>query len=145
VLVSEKVQALQDKQLLTDAVIQEVVASGGLEGSTKSVDVEQGLEILGRKNDVWMSFDKWYGTLGSGERRYMDLILQAAFVGLEEHGEELTVGRAEIYEDEVHAAIEDGGDDLADPVGWGPISTAITREIIRQTIRRRCATRWAGC
>jgi hypothetical protein len=141
--VSEKIRDLGAKELLSDDVIREVVAEGGLEGTTKSLDLEQSLEILGRKNDVWMSFEGWYETLGTGERRYMDLILQAAATGLEPASEETTRGVAMLDDEALEAIAE--GDDLDDPMAFGPVSTAVTREIIRRTIRTRCATRWAGC
>jgi len=141
--VTEKVQELQGKELLSDEVIQTVVAEGGLEGTTKSLDLEESLEILGKKNDVWMSFEGWYKTLGSGERNYMDLVLQAAASGLKERPDELARGVAALDDAALEALAE--GDDLDDPEAFGPVSTAITREIIRRTLRNRCATRWAGC
>lgn len=142
-LVSEKVEELNGKELLSDAMVREVVAKDGLDGSTKSVGLEEGLDILARKNDVWISFAGWYETLGAGERRYMDLILEAAVSGLGEPGDQVVV-EPRLYEDEIQDALAQG-DDLEDPTAWGPVSTAITREIIRRTIQRNCATRWAGC
>lgn len=140
----EKVEELNGKELLSDAMVREVVAKGGLDGSTKSVGLEEGLDILARKNDVWISFAGWYETLGAGERRYMDLILEAASSALGEPGDQVVVEEPRLYEDEIQHALAQG-DDLEDPTAWGPVSTAITREIIRRTIQRNCATRWAGC
>ncbi|WP_455354537.1 hypothetical protein [Streptomyces sp. SYSU K217416] len=141
--VADQIAALSEMQYLSEDVVRDVVAREGLDGSTKHVGVDESLDILRRKNDVWMSFDQWYEGLDEGGRKYMDLMLEAALVGLAERTVE---GDAAAYDDEARRILEaDGGSELTDLQMIGPVSTAVTRTIIKNTVKKNCATKWAGC
>lgn len=141
--VAEQIAALPRMPYVDSEVVEEVVAQDGLDGSTKRVGAEQGLDILRRKNDVWMSFEQWYDGLDEGARKYMDLVLEAALVGLAERTVE---GDVTAYDLEARRILaESGGLELTDPQMVGPVSTAVTRTIIKRTIAKNCATKWAGC
>ncbi|MEZ0158710.1 MULTISPECIES: hypothetical protein [Streptomyces althioticus group] len=142
--VQDMAAVLADKEFLSEDVVRAVLADDGLTGSTKKVGVHEGLEILGRKNDVWLSFEQWYEGLDEGGRKYMDLMLEAALVGLVER----TVEGSDVreYDKAAREILEaEGALELTDPQLIGPVSTAVTRTIIKQTIKKNCATKWAGC
>ncbi|CAM3888065.1 hypothetical protein [Nocardiopsis rhodophaea] len=135
-------EALEDKKYLSSEVIEATVASDGLEGKSKKLGVEESLEVLGRKNDVWASFQEWYDGLDSDAQNYMDFVLEAALVGLE--NPEFT-GTALYDAEAMRILTEENARELTDPEAVGPVSTAITRTIIKRTIKKNCATKWAGC
>lgn len=136
------VKTLEEKEYLSSDVVEAAVASGGLQGASKKLGVEESLEVLGRKSDVWVSFQEWYDGLDEGAQNYMDFILEAALVGLEAP----ELGGTELYDEAAMRILtEDNGMDLTDPEAIGPVSTAVTRTIIKRTIKKNCATKWAGC
>lgn len=130
--------------LVDEETIDYVRSSDGLEGSTKHLGVDESLDVLRRKQNVWESFESWYDNLDDGSKNYMDLILQASLVGLAEKVVEGTDSRSYASEAEQILAL-DNGRDLMTPTDVGPISTYVTRTIIKRTIKKNCATRWAGC
>ncbi|MFK0257571.1 hypothetical protein [Streptomyces sp. NPDC090445] len=142
--VAEQVDALAELQFLSEDIVREVIAHEGLSGTTRKVGISEGLGILRRKNDVWASFEQWYQGLDEGGRKYMDLMLEAALIGLAESA--VDGGDASAYEAEARRILAaEGALDLTDPQMVGPVSTAVTRTIIRRTVAKTCATKWAGC
>lgn len=142
--VADQVATLAELEFLSEDVVREVIDREGLSGTTKKVGVSEGLGILRRKNDVWVSFEQWYQGLDEGGRKYMDLMLEAALIGLAESA--VDGGDASAYDAEARRILEaEGALDLTDPQMVGPVSSAVTRTIIKRTLAKNCATKWAGC
>ncbi|MEU3916962.1 hypothetical protein [Streptomyces sp. NPDC029004] len=142
--VAEQVATLAELEFLSEDIVREVIDQEGLSGTTKKVGVSEGLGILRRKNDVWVSFEQWYEGLDEGGRKYMDLVLEAALIGLAENA--VDGGDASAYDAEARRILEaEGALDLTDPQMVGPVSSAVTRTIIKRTLAKNCATKWAGC
>jgi hypothetical protein len=131
-------------RFVNEEIVRNTIETNGLDGSDRHVGVEQSLDILGRKNDVWESFQGWYDSLDDGAQRYMSLMLEAALIGLD--SPESGLATAADYDHAARELVEQGrGLDSDGPEMLGPISTVITRELIKRTIRQNCATRWATC
>uniref|UniRef100_A0AAU2JNK2 Uncharacterized protein n=1 Tax=Streptomyces sp. NBC_00049 TaxID=2903617 RepID=A0AAU2JNK2_9ACTN len=142
--VADQVATLAELEFLSEDVVRGVIEQEGLAGTTKTVGLSEGLGILRRKNDVWVSFEKWHATLDEGGQKYMDLVLEAALIGLEESA--VDGGDAAAYDAEARRILEaEGALDLTDPQMVGPVSSAVTRTIIKRTLSKNCATKWAGC